>query len=309
MKKILILFSFLVFFTQTYSQKIETIYLDKSDSSRSTYIILYPKIPWKGFMFLIPGMFQKPQDVLIQTNLPKYAAEQGILTVIPTFKTGISSFGVDTATQASLQEILNHITFRHKLIDKPFFIGGFSIGGTCALKYAETALSENLKIKPTAVFALDSPLDFERMYNTILREKRLSVMTNGPQEESDYMLNRFHNELGGSPQQSLANYRRFSPYSFNDTTQQAIKPLKNLPIRLYTEPDVLFALKDGIDYSGMNCFDFAALANELKRMGNTKITLIITQDKGYRNPNHERQPHSWSIVDSKDLVSWLLSQK
>jgi hypothetical protein len=59
----------------------------------------------------------------------------------------------------------------------------------------------------------------------------------------------------------------------------------------------------------MNSFDFAALTNELKRMGSTKITLITADNKGYRKPENRRHPHSWSIAEPKDLVDWLLIQK
>jgi hypothetical protein len=246
-------------------------------------------------------------DVLTQTELPKYAAQQGILTIIPTFKTGISSIGIDSASQASLLEILMHVASRHKLTHTKFYLGGFSIGGTCALKYAELALSNNFSIVPSAVFAIDSPLDFERMYKAYLREKRLPNRTKDAAAEGDYMLKRYITLFGGSPSEALAKYRELCPYAYNDTTQQAIKPLVNLPIRLYTEPDVQWWLTDGTDYSGMNAFDFAALTNELKRMGSTKITLITTDNKGYRKPDHKRHPHSWSIVEPKDLVKWLLT--
>jgi len=294
--------------TFSFAQKVETIYLDAEDSSKNMYVIVYPpKLPSSGYMFLIPGAFQKPLDVLRQTELPKYAAQQGILTIIPTLKTGISSICIDSASQASLLEILIDVTSRHKLIGTRFYLGGFSIGGTCALKYAELALTRNFSIKPSAVFAIDSPLDFERMYNTTLREKRLPNRSKDAAEEGDYMLKRFITLFGGTPSQALINYRKLSPYSYNDTTQQAIKPLVNLPIRLYTEPDVLWWLNDGSDYSGMNSFDFAALTNELKRMGSTKITLITTDNKGYRKPGNKRHPHSWSIAEPNDLVNWLLS--
>jgi hypothetical protein len=59
----------------------------------------------------------------------------------------------------------------------------------------------------------------------------------------------------------------------------------------------------------MNAFDFAALTNELKRMGNTNMTLIVTDNKGYRRPDNEKHPHSWSIAEPKELVRWLLAQK
>jgi hypothetical protein len=58
----------------------------------------------------------------------------------------------------------------------------------------------------------------------------------------------------------------------------------------------------------MNAFDFAALTNELKRLGNKKIALITTVNKGYRKPDNKRHPHSWSIAEPADLVKWLLAQ-
>lgn len=309
MKKFSFLLLTVFICTISFGQKIETVYLNVTDSSKNKYIIIYPpKLPWKGYMFLVPGMFQKAEDVLVQTDLPKYAAQQGILTIIPTFKMGISSFGIDTASLSSLLEIHNHVISRHKLSDSKFYIGGFSIGGTCAIKYAELALSGNNMKKPSAIFALDAPLDFERMYMNTQREIRLPGSNEGALEESKYLQKVLLRVFGGSPSEVLSNYHKLSPYSFNDTTQQAIKPLVNLPIRLYTEPDIHWWLTDGVDYSLLNAFDFAAMTNELRRMGNKKIELITTTNKGFRKPGNTRHPHSWSIAEPTDLVKWLLSQ-
>jgi len=35
---------------------------------------------------------------------------------------------------------------------------------------------------------------------------------------------------------------------------------------------------------------------------------MITYDKGY-HPDGTRHPHSWSIVDNKDLIHWFLRFK
>ena len=296
--------------TITSGQKVETVYLNPNDSTSNLYIVVYPpKLPWKGYAFFIPGMFQKASDVLVQTDLPKYAALQGILAIIPTFSTGISSFGIDTATQSSFLGLLKHVISKYKLDGLKFYLGGFSIGGTCALKYSELAFSNNYTIKPSAVFAIDAPLDFERAYYNMLREVKLPNSSEDALAESNYILKRSRKEFGGSPFDNLSNYHKLSPYSFNDTTQHAIKPLVNLPIRLYTEPDVLWWLNEGVDYSLMNAFDFAAMTNELRRLGSTKIDLIITTNKGFRKPDNKRHPHSWSIAEPKDLVRWLLNQK
>ncbi len=259
-----ILLSSLLLITQFSSgQRTETVYLNPNDSTSSLYIVVYPpKLPYNGYAFFIPGMFQMAKDVLVQTQLPMYAAQQGILTIIPTFKTGIPSFGFDTATQASFLDLLDHVSSTYKVQGLRFYVGGFSIGGTCAIKYAELALSNNYPVKPSAVFAIDSPLDFERMYNQMVRETKLPNSSEDGLAESNYILERLRKEFGGTPFDMLSNYHQASPYSFNDTTQHAIRPLVNLPIRFYTEPDILWWLNEGVDYSLMNAFDFAAMTNE-----------------------------------------------
>lgn len=55
----------------------------------------------------------------------------------------------------------------------------------------------------------------------------------------------------------------------------------------------------------MNAIDLAALINELKILDNRRAELIITHDKGYL-PDGTRHPHSWSIVDEKELIDWFV---
>jgi hypothetical protein len=295
--------------TKPVGQNIETIYLDQKDSTSNTYIIAYPpKLPWTGFMFLIPSFNESAQNVLTQTDLPRLAAKEGILTIVPTFKTGPQSFGIDSLTQASFMEILTHVTSRNKILDLPFFVGGFSIGGSCAVKFAELAFKNNYKYKPRAVFAIDPPLDFQRFYNSAKRNVRLSK-TSSPSQEAIYFIDRIEKEMKGTPENSLINFHKLSPYSLGDTTQTAIKNLLTIPIRLYSEPDINWWLSQrGNDYSSMNAFDCAAMINELNRLGNTKASLIVTENKGYRKPDNIRHPHSWSIAEPNELVKWLLDR-
>ncbi len=309
MRKILLLTSCILFSLSLFGQRTETVYLSAEDSTRNKYIVNFPdQLPYKGYLFMIPGMFQRIEDVMVQTDLATVAAKEGIITFIPTFRTGISSFGIDSSTQASLGEMLHHVVAEYKLQELRFYLGGFSIGGTCSIKYAEESLRNNSTIKPTAIFAIDSPLDFERSYAGMMRELRLPNSSEDGLAESRYVHKRMMKLFGGSPDMYAANYHKMAPYSYFDSTQYAIKPLVNLPIRLYTEPDVQWWLKEGIDYSQMNAYDFAAFTNELRRLGNQKVELILTEDKGYRKPDHIRHPHSWTIVDNNDLVQWLLSQ-
>lgn len=290
---------------KTTKLKIEKVYLDNSDSTKNCYTVIYPsKLPWTGYIFLLPGFGETPERVLQQTDLPKKLALNGILTVIPTFQDGVLSFGVDSLSQQTFNRILKDVTNKHKLTDQRFYVGGYSIGGSCTIKYAE-----NATIKPTAIFAIDPPLDFERVYNSAKRDIRLST-DNKANQENLYIVERLQKETGGNPSNSLLEYYKFSPYSFSDTIQTAIKKLPNIPLRIYTEPDISWWMKERrADFTSMNSTECSALINELNRLGNNNATLITTQNKGYRKPDNNRHPHSWSIVDNDELIKWLLKQK
>jgi esterase/lipase len=255
-------------------------------------------------LFLVPGFGETAENVLQQTDLPKKLAQNGILTIIPTFQDAVISFGVDSLSQHTFDRVLKDVTSKHKLIDQKFYVGGFSIGGSCAIKYAE-----NSNVKPTAVFAIDPPLDFERFYNSAKRDIRLSKDNNANQENI-YMIDRLEKETGGNPVTHLSQYYKISPYSFTDATQTEIKKLSNLPLRIYTEPDINWWLKErGADFTSMNASECSAMINEFNRLGNKNAELIITQNKGYRKPDNRRHPHSWSIVDNDQLIKWLLKQE
>jgi hypothetical protein len=285
--------------------KMEKVFLDQSDTTRSCYTIIYPpKLPFTGHLFLIPGFGETAENVLQQTDLPKKLAQKGILTIIPTFQDGVLSFGVDSSSQQSFNTILKHVISKLNLTDQKLYVGGFSIGGSCAIKYAE-----NSTVKPTAVFAIDPPLDFERFYYSAERDIRLSK-DSGASQENMYMIDRLEKEIGGSPKTNLSDYHILSPYSYSETTQTAIKKLINMPLRIYTEPDINWWLKErGSDLTGMNATECSAMINELNRLGNENAELITTQNKGYRKPNNRRHPHSWSIVDNDELIIWLVKQK
>ena len=284
--------------------KIGKVFLD-NDTTKNYYTIIFPsKLPIKGYIFLLPGFSETAERVMQQSSLPRQLAESGILTIIPTLQDGVFSFGIDDSSQQSFKEIITDVTEKNKLTDQPFYLGGYSIGGSCILKYAEDADK-----KPNAVFAIDPPIDFEQMYNSSQRNLRLSVHTE-PSQESVFLIKKIKEVMNGTPENSIANYHRISPYSFSDTSQTAIRKLLKIPLRIYTEPDVHWWMKErGMDYTSMNSTFHSAMINELNRLGHGNATLITTQNKGYRKPDNSRHPHSWSIVDNDELIDWLLKQK
>jgi hypothetical protein len=267
----------------SFAQKIETVYLNPKDSSSDMYIAVLPEnTPVSAFMFLLDGFGASPKDVIKQTDLPVYAAKQGILTIIPILKTGRLYFGVDSASQESLKNQIQGVIAKYNLQGKDFFIGGLSIGGSCAVKYAELAIKNNYPTKPKAVFGVDPPLDWERFYHEAKRIVRLSINTPISQEVI-YMINRIEKEMKGTPKTALEHFYEISPYSVSDSTQRAVKTLINTPLMLISEPDIQWWLSErGYDYFYINVTDHAAMVNELQRLGNTRAILITTVNKGYR---------------------------
>lgn len=133
MKKINTILLVLFVSIVSYGQRIETVYLNANDSTTNMYVAVFPENDIvKSYMILLDAFINSPKDVLLQTDLPKYASQNGILTIIPILKTGSSFFGSDSPSHQSLKEIIEVVVSKYQLKDKDFFIGGFSIGGTCA---------------------------------------------------------------------------------------------------------------------------------------------------------------------------------
>ncbi|HEY9257645.1 hypothetical protein [Chitinophaga sp.] len=294
-----------------FAQHTNTIFLSKEDNTKNKFIVVSPpdSVETTAFMYLIPGSFEQPEDVLIQTTLPRLAAEKGILVFIPVFETGVTAFAIDDSTQHSFRKMLDYCVKQYKLEGKDFYLGGYSMGGTCAIKYAELAVKNNYPIKPAAVFAVDPPLDFSRFYNAAQRNLRLTKGFSA-NPELVYMTDRIAKKMKGTPATAQKNYFEASPYSFDDTTQAAVKLLIKIPVTIYTEPDIDWWMQArGFDYSNINSPDGAAMVNELHLLGNRSARFIPTADKGYRYPNHNRHPHSWSILDPTDLFTWFNTLK
>lgn len=82
--------------------------------------------------------------------------------------------GIDSLTQLSFKEILEDVHRRYSLANLNFYLGGFSIGGSYAVKFTEEAVKDNYQYQPDAVFVVDPLLDFIRFYNSMKRTLRIT---------------------------------------------------------------------------------------------------------------------------------------
>ena len=278
--------------------------------TRDHYRVYRPSGEVRGALVLLPGYGDdsdafEPSSPTTPSTLPARLAEHGILTLVavPVRETLYES----PAALRALDSLLAQVVQQYRIPRERVAIGGFSSGGTGAVRYAQTCAQQNCRAVPrlAAVFAVDAPLDFERLF----RNSAVIVQRKAPRSniaEASTIVRTLQQTLGGTPDEVPDAYRLHSPVLASELAGGNARLLQQTPLRLYTEPDVKWWLEErNLDYQGMNAVDHAALINLLRVAGNARAELITTTGQGYR-PDGRRHPHSWSIVDETDLVRWLL---
>jgi hypothetical protein len=262
-----------------------------------------------GLLVLIPGGAATPDEYTADgstpSKLPQKLASRQILTIVPA--PGGYSHWLEDAWLTQLDAIVAETLTTHRIPADRVVVGGFSSGGTAAVRYAEfcAARRSPAGVRIRGVFSVDAPLDFGRFW----RGETLAIRRGAHPRfvgEAKAVLADMRRVLGGSPDDQPARYLRMSPFSaFAEGGGQA-RLLSDVPVRLYTEPDIEWWMENRtVDYYSMNAVDAAALIMQLRVLGNHQAQLITTERRGVRSDGN-RHPHSWSIVDEDDLQAWVL---
>jgi len=210
---------------------------------------------------------------------------------------------------AIIDEIIGNALGKNQLLNQPIFLGGMSLAGTMSLRYYEYCSNNkslfNLQLKAIAI--CDAPLDMVRMWHEQEQAIKNKYHPNAL-GEARWVLHFLKKNLGGSPEEAMESYIKYSPFVYRDETRSKIEIFKHIPIRMYHEPDISWWIeKRGKDYNTINSIDLAGFYNYLKQAGNKHAELTSTMNK---RKDHEKgaSPHSWTIVDNEDLVNWFLRQ-
>jgi pimeloyl-ACP methyl ester carboxylesterase len=289
-------------------QRTEVVRRTPGDTLGNSYRVHEPSGTPLGLLVLLPGYGSgvdgfAPSSYTPST-LPARMAEQNVLTIVavPEAET---LYETDEPLRL-LDSIIAEVLQKYRIPKDRVVIGGFSSGGTGAVRYAQFCAQGQCKATPkvAGIFGVDPPLDFDRLY----RSSEVTVQRNAPRSnitEERMIVETLRHAMGGSPDEMSSAYQRQSPLLASAPDGGNAKLLATTPVRLYTEPDVQWWIENrNLDYHGMNAVDHAALVNLLRVAGNTRAELITTLGKGYR-PNGARHPHSWSIVDEADLAQWI----
>ena len=267
---------------------------DKVNDESFTYYVMQPKLEVNGILLLLPGSGEKPKSIFDKTNLPQIMVEKGFLIVVPELH---NSLFADEKTTNELNKIREIISQKYNVSN--LIIGGFSSGGAVAIGYAEYLLSIDTENILQGVFAIDPPLDLERLYAS--SQRKINYKCQGLIKKEGYSIkHQLENSLGGSPDSKPDQYLTHSSYSANDSNGGNAKYLNNIPIRLYTEPDLDFVRKaycTDLQFADINAVDLQSLYEFLLRIGNKNAEYITTVDKGF---------HSWNILDASDCAEWII---
>jgi len=210
---------------------------------------------------------------------------------------------------AIIDELIGNALGKYELSDKPIFLAGMSLGGTMALRYGKYCFlnKSEFGFRPNAIAICDAPLDMVRMWH----EQEQAIENNfhpNAVGEAHWVLHYLKNNLGGSPSESMEEYIDYSPFVYSDENRSKIELFKDIPIRMYHEPDIKWWVeKRGKDYNTINSIDLAGYYNYLRQSGNMEVELITSYNKrkGYKKGS---SPHSWTIVDNEELLTWFLGK-
>ncbi len=303
MKKILIIL-IIIFSTEIgKAQSIDKIVLDEKDDISGYYLAVKPQTEKiDGVLILLPGFGQRAETIFPETKLHNVGYLNNILTI--GFSQGAKLYA-DKETQDKLTNVLKDILKRYKIEESKFVIGGYSAGGTVALRYTELCKQypDKFPISPKGVFVVDSPIDIFTFYE-LLEENIENKYSEVAVQEAEWVTNLIKNDHG-IPKENIDYYKEINPFSMNKKYGENEKWLKNMPVRVYHDVDIEWRLVNrNQPVSTQSYLVTSELINRLLLMGNQRAEFMQTYQTGYRS-NGMRHPHSWSIVDEVECIQWL----
>lgn len=288
--------------TILHSSDPDWLHTNDGDSDTLYYLDMTPETQSGTILILMSGWHGKIQQISLKTKLPAEVYKKGIPTLIPSINTRVHS---DTACYDLINEMILDYAKRQNIKVGNVIIGGLSAGGIMSLNYAiymVTTPHESIPA-PQSVVVVDPPVD---LYNLWFIMKRLSNRNcvASAKNEADFYMDYCKKYLGGTPDEVPDRYRQASPFSRDLENGGNTVFLKDIPVRVYCEPDMDWWLARCEDLSDMNATDLSTMINTLRLLGNENAEFITTTGKGYRIDGR-RHPHSWSILDAEDTANWI----
>lgn len=255
-----------------------------------------------GLLILFPCFPCDAENTFSEFKISEISIKNGFSVLAMNFNQHLF---LKLSEKQELAQRLEKIVIENNLNRKKIFIGGFSSGGNVSLLISDYLIKIKSIVQPKGIFVVDSPIDLLALYKTA--HKNLTNNFSKPSiQEATWVKSFFDNEFG-NPKNGIAKYEKYSPFTLETQNIKNLKNLKKLKIRFYTEPDLKWWKENRKNnYYDLNAYYLKQLSDKLKNeFGSQNIRLIETKNKGYRK-NGDRHPHSWSIVNTNDLMKWML---
>lgn len=279
------------------------VYVGDKDRIDLYYQALIPQSKIKGVVVLLPGTWETTYHVW--NSMAEFCAEahKNQLAVL------VYSINQRLTLTKEIVSLIDRMSedamAKYRLPKDRFVFGGFSMGGIFSLRYAELANqdSTNTKIRPVAVFSCDGPCDLKHVYANFYRK----VDKNPGLNEPKYGMAELEKYCQGTPKGNPSMYEYYSPFTFDAVAGGNAQFLSHMPVRIYADVDPLWWMQNRhVDMYDLNALDQTAMIQLLNDMGNSRAEFINSYQKGIRIEGN-RHPHSWSIVDPKPCVEWILT--
>ncbi|MBV4357594.1 alpha/beta fold hydrolase [Pinibacter aurantiacus] len=268
----------------------------KVNNENFSYSYIEPAQDIKGILILLPGWGESTKSIFEKTKLPSLLLEKGFVTIVPQLH---QTLFADDFTIAELNEITRIQSERYHSDHLHLIVGGLSAGGAIAIGYAEHVLSLDTAHHLKAVFAIDPPLDLTRMYRSAENKINYDCKNKLIKKEGDFIKKYLLGALKGTPEDNPENYAKHSAFLATAADGGNAKFLKNIPVRLYSEPDIDFVRNkycDKLQFDDINAFDLEKLNTFLSGI-NKGAEYITTKGKGF---------HTWNILEPNDCADWIL---
>lgn len=268
------------------------------------YELSKPKNGGNMVLILFGGFSENTEKIKREFKFLETAKENNIAVLYMNYN---RKLWMTETEKKELKKRVESIFISNNLSVKNVHIGGFSSGGNISLLLTEHLISTNSTIQPKGIFVVDSPVDLLELYK--LSERNLARnYSEISKQESTWLINLFKEEFG-TPDESIEKYENHSPFTYETKNISNLANLDGLKIRFYSEPDTKWWKENrNNDPTDLNAYWIEKLTIQLKKeLANSSVEYIITKNKGYR-ANGERHPHSWSIINKVDLISWMLTK-